>query len=165
MTDGPWWHDPTGEPDPAAADAVGAAAAEAGRLFEALRDRMLSDPATLRAGMKLMESFTVLRGGASAAAPGQASECAYCPVCQAISRARAIDPDSVERLTGAAMEFAEKVRDIVGQGQPSGDDRVRHVPLDDEDPATDSGDPADVDDFAGWPEPRDPAVPLDPDDD
>ncbi len=151
MNDDPWWHDPTRDPD--AADAMGAAAGEAGRLFEAVRDRMLSDPATLRAGMRLMETFAVLRGGGTPVAPGEAPECAYCPVCQAITRARSIDPESVERLTGAAMEFAEKVRGIVGQ-PPSEDSGVRHVPLDDD--LVDAEPAAETEDFDGWPAPRDP---------
>ncbi len=132
MNDTPWWHEGDGVPE--GGDPLGTAAGEAARLFEVLRDRMLADPATLRTGLRLMEAFTVLRGPGEQVAPGGAPECAYCPVCQAIARARTLDADTVERLTGAAMEFAETVRRTVaadpGADADNGD--VRHVPLDDE---------------------------------
>lgn len=157
MNDTPWWHD--GEAGAGGGDSLGNAAAEAARLFEAVRDRVLSDPATLRTGLRLMEAFTVRTPG-EAAAPGEAPECAYCPVCQAIARARNLDADTVERLTGAAVEFAETVRRTMSS-QTDGaaaDDRVRHVPLDDEGDGEplmgeDAGDPVgDVDEaFLGWP--------------
>ncbi len=137
MTDQPWWHS-AGEPPP---ENLGSAAEEAARLFTAMRDRFLADPAALRAGARLMDSFASVRGVTNPVPPGDAPECAYCPVCQAIARAKSLNPETVERLTGAAMEFAETVRHIVGSPGAADDDRVRHVPLDD--------------DFEGWPEPQD----------
>jgi hypothetical protein len=140
MTDQPpWWHSPD-EPGP---ESVGSAAEEAARLFTALRDRLLSDPATLRAGMKMVETFSALRGTAASAAaggvPGSAPECAFCPFCQAVARAKTFSPDTVEQLTAAAMEFADSVRKIMTPPAEDADD-VRHVPLDD--------------DFEDWPEPQ-----------
>lgn len=149
MTDEPWWHDDDGRPG-AHTEGVGSAAEEAARLFTAMRDRLLSDPKAVRAGFKIMETMSSLASatlsspGATPVAPGGAPECAYCPVCQAMRRAQAVSPEAVERLTGAALEFAETVRTIVGQGSgPAGpgDEFVRHVPLDE--------------DFEGWPEPVD----------
>lgn len=145
MTDEPWWHDPDhphGQFDPGR---QGSAAEEAARLFTAMRDRMMSDPNTLRAGMKIMEAFTSFTpsGGSasSGVAPGEAAACAYCPVCQAIAKGRNLNPEAVERLTGAAMEFAETVRQVVQTTPAPGPDVVRHVPLDE--------------DFGDWPEPVD----------
>lgn len=155
MNETPWWHE--GEGASGGDDPLGTAAGEAARLFEVLRDRMMSDPATLRTGLRLMEAFTVLRGPGEPVAPGGAPECAYCPVCQAISRARHMDAETVERLTGAALEFAETVRRTVspdsGADQDSGG--VRHVPLDDDDDT--DGDPQSAQstpgDHAGAPDP------------
>lgn len=129
MTDEPWWHEGSGAGD----ERLGSAAEEAGRLFSAMRDRMLADPATLRMGMRMMEAFTSLtRSGGTPVAPGGAPECAYCPVCQAIVRARSLSPETVERLTGAAMEFAETLRQVVAQAGDDDSDHLRHVPLDDD---------------------------------
>lgn len=170
MTDTPWWHENDGTPPSSGADALGSAAAEAARLFEVLRDRMMTDPNTLRAGMKMMEALTLLRGsGGHPVQPGDAPECAYCPVCQAISHARDLNPDVVEKLTTAAMEFADTVRQVVAPDGVDDDGAVRHVPLDDdEDLVDESGSGAEVvdepptgqsgsrkveidDDFLGWP--------------
>lgn len=135
MTQTPWWHD---DEDPAGRSD---AATEAARLFEVLRDRLLTDPTTLRAGMKIMEGLSLLGGQPGGAAPGEAPECAYCPVCQAIRQARSVSPETVERLTGVALEFAETVRRTLGDDpdRDTGDDSVRHVPLDDDEPG-----------FGGW---------------
>lgn len=160
MTDTPWWHDEDG--NPSGGDALGSAATEAARLFEVLRDRMMTDPNTLRAGMRMMEAFTTLRGGGGhPVQPGEAPECAYCPVCQAISHARNLDPQTIEKLTAAAMEFAETIRQTVSQPPADAEDAgVRHVPLDDdlsggaEEPATDET--VVDDDFLGWPVDDDP---------
>ena len=156
MTDTPWWHNDDGTPPGGGADALGSAAAEAARLFDVLRDRMMTDPNTLRAGMRMMEAFTVLRGsgGGHPVQPGEAPECAYCPVCQAISHARNLNPETVERLTAAAMDFAETVRRTVAS-DPAADDEgeVRHVPLDDDfEESAPAPEPAgDDDEFLGWP--------------
>jgi len=141
MTDQPWWHEDEVPPNPRTGEGTGSAAEEASRLFMAMRDRLLSDPATIRAGLKIMESFSHLNGATGGATPGNAPECAYCPFCVAIRRAQGISPEAVERLTGAAMEFAETVRQVVGQPDETDPDGVRHVPLDE--------------DFEGWPEPVD----------
>lgn len=151
MTDEPWWHSDAAPGD----DQLGSAAEEAGRLFAAMRDRMLADPKALRMGLRMMEAFTSLsRGAGTPVAPGGAPECAYCPVCQAIVRARSVRPDTVERLTGAAIEFAETVRQVVVHPADPADDHLRHVPLDDwldrQDSAADAGEPgAEVDDGRG----------------
>lgn len=145
MTQTPWWHDE---------ESAGDAAAEAARLFEAIRDRVLADPATLRAGMRIMEIATQFAPGAGAAA-GAAPECAYCPVCQAIRQARAVSPETVERLTAAALEFAETVRQTLTESTAP-EQSVRHVPLDDDFdvPPSSAADPDDG--FAGWPGSTDP---------
>ena len=151
MDEEPWWHDPRDEAA-GGRDSVGSAAEEASRLFMALRDRVLSDPTALRAGLRIRESMSSQRAGTGTpVAPGGAPECAYCPVCQAMTRAKNINPESVERLTGAAMEFAETVRRILGSPDDDTGTTVHHVPLDD-----------DLDGFAGWPDPVD--VPADPED-
>lgn len=139
MNEEPWWHSQN-EPPPGM---NGSAAEEAARLFMAMRDRFLADPTALRAGAKLLETLSVLRGATNPVPPGDAPECAYCPFCQAMAHAKSLSPETVERLTGAAMEFAETVRTIVVDPRPSSDDRVRHVPLDE--------------DFEDWPEPAESA--------
>lgn len=134
MADEPWWHSAGGEPP--SGDALGSAAQEAGRLFAAMRERMLSDPATMRAGFKIMEAVTLLGRSGRPVAPGEAPECAYCPFCQAIARAKSLSPETVERLTGAALEFADVVKQVVGQGAGSpGETGLRHVSLDDDEAA------------------------------
>lgn len=172
MTDTPWWHDDDAEPPAGGSDALGSAAAEAARLFEVLRERMMTDPNTLRAGMRMMEAFSAFtaNSGGKAVPPGEAPECAYCPVCQAITHARNLDPQTVERLTGAAVEFADTIRRTVAQdSSAAAGDEVRHVPLDDEEneeSERDGRDPVaemEVEGFAGWPEPVDPND-QDPDD-
>lgn len=156
MTDTPWWHQgDTASDGGGGADALGTAATEAARLFEVLRDRLVTDPNTMRAGMKMMEAFTLLRGsGGHPVQPGDAPECAYCPVCQAIAHARTVNPETVERLTAAAMEFAEAVRQVVTPDADA-ESGVRHVPLDDDELSgnLDTTVPrADGDDeFLGWP--------------
>lgn len=110
---------------------LGTAAEEAAKLFVAVRDRFLSDPATARLGSAALEVLSALRlppdRGTSA------GECCHCPVCQALARARAINPESVETVTAAAIQFAECVRKALGGGVPTGsEDEVRHVPLDDD---------------------------------
>lgn len=146
MTQTPWWHDD---------DSAGDAAVEAARLFEAIRDRVLADPTTLRAGLRIMEIATQFAPGAGNAA-GSAPECAYCPVCQAIRQARAVSPETVERITAAAVEFAETVRQTLTDAPP-GEQSVRHVPLDDDlDVAAEPPVPDSDDGFAGWPGPPEP---------
>ena len=142
MSDEPWWHDEQGRPE----DSVGSAAQEASRLFMAVRDRLMSDPKALKAGARLLDTFATLQSH-SGALPGESSECAYCPFCQAMARAKSLSPEHVERLTAAAMEFAETVRTIVGTPDEASEDRVRHVPLDE--------------DFEDWPEPDEPVVDVD----
>jgi len=139
MTDEPWWHNEEEVPP----DPVGSAAEEAGRLFTAVRDRLMSDPTALKAGARLLDTFATLQSH-SGSLPGESSECAYCPFCQAMARAKSLSPEHVERLTAAAMEFADTVRTIVGTPDQPGDDRVRHVPLDE--------------DFEDWPEPGEPSA-------
>ncbi|MAT61633.1 MAG: hypothetical protein CMH41_08345 [Micrococcales bacterium] len=139
MSEQPWWHQNSGEDQQPLQDGVGSAAEEAARLFSAMRDRFLSDPATMRAGAKLLETFSTLQRSSGGVIPGEPSECAYCPVCQAMARAKSLNPESMERLTAAAVEFADNVRNIVGLPEEEDDDRVRHVPLDE--------------DFEDWPEP------------
>lgn len=151
MTQTPWWHDD---------DPAGNAGVEAARLFEVIRDRLLSDPATMRAGLRVMEIATQFTS-APADQPGAAPECAYCPVCQAIRQARSVSPETVERLTSAAIDFAETVRQTLSDDETPAERPVRHVPLDDDIGAPSPGDGAatserradtpDDDGFAGWP--------------
>jgi len=142
MTDEPWWHNNDEVPP----DPVGSAAEEAGRLFTAVRDRLMSDPTALRAGARLLDTFATLQGH-TGSLPGESSECAYCPFCQAMARAKSLSPEHVERLTAAAVEFADTVRTIVGTPDQPDDDRVRHVPLDE--------------DFEDWPEPGEAGAAVD----
>lgn len=137
--DEPWWHEPdadgaSGDAGESPASEPGTGPEEAARLFSAIRDRVLSDPATIRAGLQVMEVFSALRGSINnPAAPGDAPECAYCPVCQAISRAHNIGPESVESVAAAAIQFAESLRQAISDDHDHGrDESVRHVPLDDE---------------------------------
>lgn len=172
MSEIPWWHEPDPEP------ALGSAAEEAVALFAAVRDRFLSDPATMAAGMRIVDTVGSLVAQFTSATPsapgtdtaaepaaaaeppppaaeptaadeptagepaphrhtvpaGDAPECEYCPVCQGIRRLREVDPDTVTRLTSVSLELAETVRRLVVPPVPGGQ-RVRHVPLDDDDPA------------------------------
>ena len=150
--DEPWWHESrtggstgaegaTGADDSGrdaegdqAASAFGSGPEEAARLFTAIRDRVLTDPAAMKAGMQMMEMFTSLRGAMdNPVAPGDAPECAYCPICQAISRAQNISPESVESVTAAAIQFADTLRQAIGDDEDDGrGDTVRHVPMDDD---------------------------------
>lgn len=138
--DEPWWHEAdaggagAGASDGRSGFPLGSGPEEAARLFTTIRDRVLSDPAMMKAGMQVMEVFTSLREVVdNPAAPGDAPECAYCPVCQAISRAQSISPESVETVTAAAIQFAETLRQAVGEDHdPGRDQSVRHVPLDDD---------------------------------
>ena len=150
MTQNPWWHDD---------DSAGDAGVEAARLFEVIRDRLLADPATMRAGLRVMEIATQFASSSPGAAhPGTAPECAYCPVCQAIRQARSVSPETVERLTSAAIDFAETIRQTLSDETPA-EAPVRHVPLDDDLDVVDDlpadGDTADDDGFSGWPTPAD----------
>lgn len=130
----PWWHEGNSSGHD---DAVGNAAQEAAKLFTAVRDRVLSDPGTMRAGMAFLEGLGQLRGGS--AAPGEAPECAYCPVCQAIAAAQRINPESMERVTGAAIEFAEVVRSTLSDEEPTEESGLHTVPLDDDEGEDDGG--------------------------
>lgn len=144
--DEPWWHesgiDDATEPDGSGGDAAaghgasahGSGPEEAARLFGAMRDRVLSDPATMRAGMQVMEMFTTLRGAMeNPVVPGDAPECAYCPICRAISRAQNISPESVETVTAAAIQFADTLRQVIADDEDAErENTVRHVPMDDE---------------------------------
>ena len=47
-----------------------------------------------------------------------APECRICPVCRGISHLREVDPQAVERLTGAVAEVATAVRDLLGATGP-----------------------------------------------
>lgn len=151
MTEQPWWH-AQDQPPPSHPSA----AEEASRLFMAVRDRIMTDPTALRAGARLLETFSNVTGSANPVEPGQAEECAYCPFCQAMARAKAMSPETVERLTGATLEFAEAVRQIVLHPEDQHHaDHVRHVPLDDDL----EEDPADLEDGLEGDDPQgDPAV-------
>lgn len=143
--DEPWWHEsgsqradegdgPTGrDSGNRGSSPLGSGPEEAARLFTTIRDRVLSDPAAMKAGIQAMEMFTSLRGAIqNPVAPGDAPECAYCPVCQAISRAQNISPESVETVTAAAIQFAETLRNALGDEDGEPETTVRHVPLDDD---------------------------------
>jgi hypothetical protein len=43
-----------------------------------------------------------------------AAECVNCPVCRGIAYLRQVDPQAVERLTGAVADVAVAVRDLLG---------------------------------------------------
>jgi hypothetical protein len=59
-------------------------------------------------------------------AQGAGTECRSCPVCRGIAYLREVDPQAVERLTGAVTEVAGAVRDLLGptptQAQHDGHD-------------------------------------------
>lgn len=165
MTDTPWWYDAASGGRTGEGDSLGSAAAEAGRLFEALRERVVGDPTAMRAGLKMFEALSLLRGGASGqpVQPGEAPECAYCPVCQTIAHARDANPEALERLTTSALEFADALRQVIVPDSPAPDPGVRHVPLD-EDLSAEEPEPEEAaadeatrqvpvdDEFLGWPD-------------
>jgi hypothetical protein len=47
-------------------------------------------------------------------------ECRICPFCRGIAYLREVDPQAVERLTGAVAELAGAVRDLLGAGAGAG---------------------------------------------
>ena len=49
---------------------------------------------------------------------GAGPECRVCPVCRGIAYLREVDPQAVERLTGAVAEVATAVRDLLGATGP-----------------------------------------------
>ena len=49
---------------------------------------------------------------------GAGPECRVCPVCRGIAYLREVDPQAVERLTGAVAEVASAVRDLLGATAP-----------------------------------------------
>lgn len=142
MEDEPWWHgaDSTGQPGTGDSKSNGTGPQEAAKLFGAIRDRVLADPAAMKAAMQAMDVLSNFRtAAANPVAPGDAPECAYCPICQGISRAQHINPESVENLTAAAIRFADALMQTVsGEATDNPESPVRHVPLDDED---ESGEP------------------------
>jgi hypothetical protein len=132
MEDEPWWHEPqSGEGPPLAGNP--ASAEEAARLMAAFRDRILNDPAALRAGIQMLDLLKTWGGNAAnPVPPGHAPECAYCPVCQAISRAQNLNPETLDVVTSAALQFAETLKQALSDPGPAKSDTVRNVPLDDE---------------------------------
>ena len=46
------------------------------------------------------------------------AECRFCPVCRGIAYLREVDPQAVERLTGAVADVAVAVRDLLGGTPP-----------------------------------------------
>ena len=131
MEDEPWWHESQSQ---AQDETNPASAEEAAKLFGALRDRVLSDPAAMRAGLGILDVLKALGGNSShPVSPGDAPECAYCPVCLAISRAQSISPETLDTVTSAAVQFAETLKEAVAESNPrSKSDTVRTVPLDDD---------------------------------
>ena len=63
-------------------------------------------------------------------------ECPYCPVCRGIAYLREADPEAVDRMTGAVVDLASAVRDLVGGLATAGGDERTGGP--------DPGGPADV---------------------
>ena len=49
---------------------------------------------------------------------GAGPECRICPVCRGIAYLREVDPQAVERLTGAVADVAAAVRDLLGATAP-----------------------------------------------
>jgi hypothetical protein len=45
-------------------------------------------------------------------------DCRICPFCRGIAYLREVDPQAVERLTGAVAEVAAAVRDLLGATAP-----------------------------------------------
>ncbi len=161
----PWWHEEGAPPGgggstgPAAStgDVLGTAAEEAVKLLSALRDRMAeAPPPSALPWADVMSALGSLAGGLSGAPraasgsptaapaepvqPGQAAACSYCPVCQAIAVVRAVQPETVERLTGAVLELADAVREAADSRFSGGaaGSRLHHIDLDDDDAAATS---------------------------
>ena len=132
MEDEPWWHESQSQSQ-AQSESGPESAEEAAKLFAALRDRVLSDPAAMRAGLGMLDLLKGLSGSAShPVSPGEARECAYCPVCLAISRAQNISPETLDTVTSAALQFAETVKEAVAESNSRAKpDTVRTVPLND----------------------------------
>jgi len=48
--------------------------------------------------------------------PHPAPECRICPFCRGVAYLREVDPQAVERLSGAVAELVGAVRDLLGAG-------------------------------------------------
>jgi hypothetical protein len=98
---------------------VGSAAEEAAKLFAAVEEW-----ARTRAG-GLLDSEHLATG---------APECRACPVCQAISAARNVRPETVEHLLDAASSFVAALRTAApagpADGAPAPGARVEHIDVD-----------------------------------
>jgi hypothetical protein len=55
-------------------------------------------------------------GGGRDASAHAGPECRICPFCRGIAYLREVDPQAVDRLTGAVAELAGAVRDLLGAG-------------------------------------------------
>ena len=49
---------------------------------------------------------------------GSNRDCRICPICRGIAYLREMDPEAVERLTGAVADVAAAVRDLLGATAP-----------------------------------------------
>ena len=89
---------------------VGSAAEEAARLAESLRGWFASAQAGVSAG-----------AGAGAGAGQDHTACTSCPICQGITRLRAVSPEVVEHLSAAAGSLVAALRELrapaAGQGE------------------------------------------------
>ena len=57
------------------------------------------------------------------------SECRFCPLCRGMVHLREVDPQAVERLTGAVADMAAAVRDLLGATRSEAQ-RAGHAPTD-----------------------------------
>jgi len=102
---------------------LGSAAEEAGRLFAAVEDWARTRTGGLLDG-RMFDGEHLATG---------APECSVCPLCQAVSALRQVQPETVEHLLDAAASMLAALRSTV-LGQPTGDSagpgagsRVEHI--------------------------------------
>jgi hypothetical protein len=66
--------------------------------------------------LRLLDVAQASRPEGGSQQPGRhaGAECRICPLCRGIAYLREVDPQAVERLTGAVTDLAGAVRDLLG---------------------------------------------------
>jgi hypothetical protein len=66
--------------------------------------------------LRLLDVAQASRPEGGSQEPGRhaGAECRICPLCRGIAYLREVDPQAVERLTGAVTDLAGAVRDLLG---------------------------------------------------